>query len=358
MPKYDATSLRTLERIAALVQSGATLVGRRPQQPLGLGVAPEDDSRFQALATRLWGEGSADEPRENRVGQGRVISGKTARAVLEEGGTGPDFTYTGEKDDSLLDYFHRTTGEAEIYFVANRLQRAERAEVSFRVAGRQPELWDPLSGAIRDARAFRQTGGRTIVPLELDAAGSMFVVFRRAIAADAAGDAESNFPKLAERLTLEGPWRVRFDPRWGGPEAVEFDRLTNWAERPEEGIRFYSGAAVYEKTFDLPAGLVQGRQVFVDLGEVKNIAQVWLNGRELGIAWTAPFRLDMSEAVRPTGNRLEIKVVNLWPNRLIGDQRLPPGERRTKTNITKFTKDSPLLPSGLLGPVKLLEAAP
>lgn len=358
MPDHDATTLKTLAHIATLVESGATLVGRKPQKPLGVGASPEDDAKFQALTAKLWGEGSADEPRENRVGEGRVISGKTARAVLEEEGTGPDFTFTGEKEDSLFDYFHRTTGEAEIYFVANRLERAEKAEVSFRITGRQPELWDPLTGEIRDARAFRQADGRTIVPLEFDPAGSMFVIFRRAIAADSAGDAARNQPVVSDLVPLEGPWKVRFDPRWGGPEVVEFEHLVSWTERPEEGIRFYSGAAVYEKMFDLPAapGGENGRRVLLDLGEVKNLAQVWVNGKELGIAWTTPFRVDITEALRPAGNRLEIKVVNLWPNRLIGDQHLPPDQRRTKTNVTKFTKDSPLLPSGLLGPVKLLEA--
>jgi len=361
LPDHDAIGHATLERIAELVEAGATVVGRRPQKPLGLPAAPDDDARFESLVDRLWGDGDAGPIAEHRCGQGRVIWGKTARQVLEAEGVGPDFGYDAEREDALLDYIHRATDEAEIYFVANRNERWERADCRFRVVGRLPELWDPLSGETREARAFRQESGATVVPLEFPPNGSLLVVFRRAIARDAAGPARQNFAPCQETSRLPGPWTVAFDPAWGGPESVQFDDLVSWSERPEPGIRFYSGAAVYETRFDLaPAeskALAAGSRILLDLGEVKNVAEVRLNGRRLGVVWTLPFRVDLTDAVGPADNRLEIKVVNLWPNRLIGDEHLPPEERRTSTNITKFTKDSPLLPSGLLGPVAILTRA-
>jgi hypothetical protein len=155
--------------------------------------------------------------------------------------------------------------------------------------------------------------------------------------------------------TLAGPWEISFDPRWGGPEKIVFEQLEDWTHRPEEGIRYYSGAATYSKQFDLPAAALRPRSgLFLDLGKVKNVARVRLNGRDLGVVWTAPWRVDISRAAKARANHLAIEVVNLWPNRLIGDAKLPPDRRRTTTNVVKFSQPgSSPLPSGLLGPVTI-----
>jgi len=261
----------------------------------------------------------------------------------------PDFTYPG---DASLEYIHRTTPEAEIYFVANRKEREESVACTFRVTGRQPELWDPVTGDTWAAQAFTQAGGRTTVPLQFAPYGSLFVVFRKPIAADRNGAAAENFPVYSRPHALGGPWTVRFDPKWGGPERVEFPSLTSWTTRPEEGIRHYSGTATYRKTFDLPPGLRTAARLALDLGDLRNVARVRLNGKDLGVLWTKPFRVEITGAVRPDGNILEVDVVNLWPNRLIGDAALPPEKRLGQTNIT-YKKDHPLLESGLLGPVTL-----
>jgi hypothetical protein len=148
---------------------------------------------------------------------------------------------------------------------------------------------------------------------------------------------------------------VQFDPKWGGPESVVFEKLANWTQRPEEGIKHYSGTATYRKTFDVPEALRgQGRRLTLDLGEVRNLAEVRLNGKNLGVLWALPFRVDVTDAIKPTGNSLEIEVVNFWPNRIIGDELLPAEKRLTRTNIRKLTKDTALMDSGLLGPVRLL----
>ncbi|MBN1443214.1 MAG: glycoside hydrolase, partial [Planctomycetes bacterium] len=223
-----------------------------------------------------------------------------------------------------------------------------------RVSGRRPEIWDPVTGRIRAATDFRQSEGRTIVPLRLPPFGSVFVVFREPIGARESGAGAPNFPESVQLAELTGPWTVRFDPEWGGPRESVFERLIDWTEHPSSGVRYYSGTATYEKTFDLPATRAGGGdRICLDVGDVREMARVRLNGRDCGIIWTPPFEIDITEAVRATGNRLEIEVVNQWTNRLVGDERLPPGERRTRTNITRITKDSPLLPSGLLGPVTI-----
>ena len=181
------------------------------------------------------------------------------------------------------------------------------------------------------------------------------MVFRKTIPTSQDGSADTNWPTLSEMMEFKGPWTVKFDPQWGGPEAVVFEELEDWTKRPEPGITYYSGTATYQKAFDLPEAVRQGnRRVYLNLGKVKHLAEVRLNGKELGVVWTAPWQVELTAAMQPTGNRLEIDVVNLWPNRLIGDAALPPAQRFTVTNATAFKKESPLLPSGLLGPVSVM----
>ena len=254
-----------------------------------------------------------------------------------------------------FDWIHRKIDQADVYFIANLRNASAGGDFLFRVAGRQPELWDAVTGEIRDAAAFTQTeDGRTTVPLNLPPRGSIFVVFRKSIPTSGDGSADANWPRLSEVMELKGPWTVNFDPQWGGPEAVVFEELEDWTKRPEPGIKYYSGTATYQKAFDLPEAARQGnRRVYLNLGKVKHLAQVRLTGKELGVVWTAPWQVELTAAMQPTGNRLEIDVVNLWPNRLIGDAALPPAQRFTVSNAVAFKKESPLLPSGLLGPVSV-----
>ena len=217
-------------------------------------------------------------------------------------------------------------------------------------------MWDAVTGTQRDAVAFTQGDGGTTVTLELPPYGSQFVVFRRAIAADAKGNADSNHPPLAPVLDLAGPWKVTFDQAWGGPAPVEFPELVDWTQRPEDGIRHYSGKATYVKSFTLTEAHVAGKgRLSLDLGDLNSLAEVRLNGKPLGILWTKPYRVDLGDTVTVGVNSLEIDIVNLWPNRLIGDGPLAPDKRLTRTNINTFYKGGrELLPSGLLGPVRIM----
>jgi hypothetical protein len=356
LPPANTYSLATLEHIAALVEAGARVVGPRPTRPIGLSATGYDERRFAELAEQLWStDGEA---------RGGAIADVPVRDALAAAGLAADVSFETSGDSDVaaeeLDWVHRRTSVGDVYFVANRSRRPATFRASFRIVERQPELWDPVTGNVAEADAFHQTDRRTIVPLSLPPGGSMFVVFRRPIAADARGTGNANELQLTMLADLVPGWNVQFDPAWGGPaDAVAFSTLDDWSKRPEETIKYYSGTATYETTFELPVNFAaQGRggRYFLDLGRVENLAAVTLNGEKLGVAWTEPFRVEVTAAVRAERNELSIEVTNLWPNRLIGDQRRPRGERLTRTNVTKFNRNSPLLPAGLLGPVRLLQA--
>ena len=268
--------------------------------------------------------------------------------ILAGSGLQPDFVAP-----ATLRYTHRHLDDREIYFVANRSDKPVEADASFRVEGRSPELWDPLTGNTRALPQFKCANGMTTIPLEFAPYGSLFIVFPRQSTAKP-GQEKTNFARLIPVATLEGGWDVGFDPAWGGPAQVRFESLVDWTARPEAGIRHYSGIATYRKNFDLPAGT--GPSVFLDLGKVNVMARVRVNGQDCGVAWTAPWQVDISKAVKPAGNTLEIDVVNLWINRLVGDSSQPADKRLTWTTYNHYRPNSPLLPSGLLGPVILKQA--
>ena len=338
---HTAISLPVLRKLKELIAAGATVVGPRPSQATSLSGYPQCDFEVRTIADSLWG-------------QGKVCVDKTAREVLLESGVRPDFEFSGGNDQTSVDYIHRRDGEAEIYFVANRNPVPETLVCTFRVIGKQPELWDAVTGQRRLAAAWEAKEGRTAIPLEFAPCGSVFVVFRATGAGPAV--AAKNFPEHKPLGELTGPWTVAFDPKWGGPASAGFDQLVSWTDRSEPGIKFFSGTATYHKRFDLPSQprpIEEGSRIFLDLGNLRELAEVRLNGRSLGIVWSPPFRVDITDAVKPAGNVLEVDVVNFWPNRIIGDDSLPPEQRLTKTNIRKLTKDTALMPSGLLGPVTL-----
>ncbi|MGN6555362.1 MAG: glycosylhydrolase-like jelly roll fold domain-containing protein [Verrucomicrobiota bacterium] len=281
-----------------------------------------------------------------------------------------------------LKSIHRRDEANDGYFIANLSTNSGSAQATFGLADKQPELWNPVTGERRDLPEFEVREGKTLVPLEFSASESCLVVFRKPVTAH--NIRAKDFPTSKTIGELTGAWAVSFDPKWGGPERTSFERLDDWSKRPEPGIRFYSGAAVYTKMFDLPAAGAEKGRLFLDLGVVREIAAVRLNGKDLGVVWTAPWRVDISSAVKPRGNHLEIEVVNVWANRLIGDEQEPadcewnqgdhgnggplkafpdwfikgqprpaPG-RYTFTTWNYFTKDSQLVPSGLIGPVRLI----
>jgi hypothetical protein len=515
LPESWLMTPAVLRKVRDLVSGGATVVGPRPEKSPSLSGYPGCDEEVRRIAGKVWGDCDGRRVTARAYGKGRVVWGRPLARVLTQMGVGPDFAAVAEGGRDLapprLATIHRIAGDAEIYFVSNQRYQSTEALCSFRVAGKAPELWRPETGLMEPAPVYREQGGRTVVPLQLDPAGSVFVVFhrrpaarelcvsiarerktvrrsaprlevRRAFYETAAGRGADVTAKVAalvaagetvipatnavfgdpvpnvvkrlrveyrlngkpmqrtvgenevlelateredgalpsfevtatpggavaltpwqagvyagrtaagrtvrfrvregaRRLTLAGPWALRFPPGWGAPPQVRLGRRTSWSERPEAGARYFAGTAEYRQSFTVPAAMVRsGQRVVLDLGRVKNLAEVRLNGRDLGVLWKAPFRLDVTGRVKAGRNSLSVRVTNLWPNRLIGDAQLPEevewqgnaiaawprwlveGRPRPKTGRFTFTtwrfyrKDSPLLESGLLGPVAVWSA--
>ena len=268
----------------------------------------------------------------------------------------PDFQVEAAEDRAGIDWIHRTDRDVEIYFVSN--QRGESASFTalFRQKPCRAELWDAATGARMSVPCEATGNGRRVrVGLELAAGGSVFVVFQKARTAAKMASLPVSAAKRTASHTLDGPWSVTFDPKWGGPrKPVEFPALTDWTAHTDPGIRYYSGTAVYRKSFDAPPDCPTDAPVTIDLGALRDVAQVTLNGQDLGIAWTPPYAVT-APGLRAKDNLLEISVVNLWANRLIRDAALPPAERLTNTGTSPnpFRKDHALFPSGLYGPVTI-----
>jgi hypothetical protein len=387
LPETDDFMTAAMARkLRDLVKAGGTILGPRPLRSPSLADQPAEDEAVRAVAAELWCDLDGRQVTERRVGAGRVFLGRPLAEVLRAIGVGPDFTYAAQ--GLGLKYIHRRTCEAELYFVADATwpiraatASAVNVEARFRVAGRAPELWDAVTGEIRPLPQYREENGETVVPLQFGPRQSWFVAFRDRARVDGTDAAGKNFPNVTNLLEIAGPWEVRFDPRWGGPdEPVTFAGLDDWSRRPEPGIRHYSGTATYRKTFDFPSASVGQRQ-FLSLGTIKNVAAVRLNGRDLGTVWCAPWQIEITPALRAGTNALEITIANLWPNRIIGDEQLPEdcewtmtgfgtaslkawpdwllgkkprtSRRYTFASWKHWTKDAPLLPSGLLGPVTI-----
>jgi (4-O-methyl)-D-glucuronate---lignin esterase len=356
-PTRDTVAPESLRKILELVKAGATVVlGPRPVSAAGLQNYPQCDADVKALADELWGPTPVSIAGQRALGRGRVVWGHDLADLLAADGVPQDFGIEGSGSPADFDWIHYSAGETDIYFISNQSDTNKSVEAAFRVKGKQPELWDPVTGTRRILPEYSVKKDTAVVPLQLAARQSFFLVFHPVTAGRPRPLPGANFPAMKTALELDGGWEVSFDPKWGGPAKVEFNQLDDWSQRPEAGIKFYSGKANYRKIFDLPKSIVSQSKkapVYLDLGVVKDIAEVRLNGMSLGIVWCAPWRVDISSAIKENGNILEIDVINQWPNRLIGDSRLPTDIQFTKSNSTRFKPDDALAPSGLLGPVTL-----
>ena len=452
-----------LESLAKLVRAGATVVGPRPQHSPSLADYPRCDREVEKLAAKMWGSCDGIKTQENTYGKGRIVWGKSLEDIFDAQHLPPDFESNDKFDRSQIAYAHRIAGDTDIYFVSNQRRQFDTVDCTFRVSGKTPELWHPDTGKMEPAPIWNAHEGRTTVRLDLDPAGSVFVLFRRGadkadhvVAADASFAAEpiagpkleiqhavyksvdsademDVTAKIAEEAhggqldipvnndemgrdpavdhrkelrvdyvwdgqpahtnvaegetlvlpigtmngatqqweinlgaqgspvikawgngrvelrtaagkvmnadaagvpqpeTLTGEWNLSFPAGWGAPPSVTLDKLISWTQHANEGVRYFSGTATYEKEIEIPAErLAAGREVWLDLGMVKNFAEVSLNGHDFGVLWKPPFRVNLSAVAKPGPNKLVVKVTNLWPNRLIGDEQLPP-DREWKT---------------------------
>jgi hypothetical protein len=347
LPKMETIRPEVLLKIKELVNQGAVILGTKPLRSPSLQNFAKADEQVQALASGLWGNVDGTATKVNHVGKGMVIDGMDLQEVLDLIKLKPDL-----KADSVL-FIHRTLPEGDVYFISNQKNSPARIDATFRLGGKVPELWDPVTGSIRNLPVYTQHSNTTSVPLELDATGSAFVIFRKDVVKTTAGQPKVNYPEPVQTMKLTAPWTVTFDQRMRGPaQPLVLNTLTDWTQNTNDSIKYYSGAAFYRTSVNLvqPA---KGTQVMLDLGKVIAIAKVKVNGVDAGGVWTAPYEVDITKLLKSGKNELEIKVINTWVNRLIGDSKLQESERGTWLSVNPYKSDSKLQPSGLLGPVKL-----
>ena len=346
-PYSTHMSLPVLRAIYKLVEDGATLAGPMPTDDPSLG---DDHAEFARLKNELFGDGSGI----HKVGKGTIYAGQSLDSVFHAMSLKPDFDYTKSATDTRLLFVHRKLADGDVYFVDNRSDKAASVDATFRVAGRKPQLWYAETGKGVPA-SYMSADGHTTVPLKLEAWGTVFVIFR-----ESATSPSHVVPKVGETelASLDQSWSVTFQPGRGAPANAEFDRLSSWADNTDAGIKYFSGTGTYTKTFDASQDWAKkGTQVWLDLGDVKNLAEVTVNGKSLGVVWHAPYRLDITSALKSGRNELSVRVTNAWVNRLIGDEQPDAKVKYTFADVRPYNASSPLLPSGLLGPVKLYAAS-
>jgi hypothetical protein len=358
--EFNQLTLPMVQKLSELVNAGATVIA-----PRVIGSPSLTDANSQAelekLSLVLWGPNTTAHG-SNKFGKGTIYWGTPVEDVLAAERVSPDLTYASPTDVVPYDYpspktsaeivwNHRRTSDKEIYFVANQRMRKENITVHFRARGKSVELWHPDTGAIEPI-AFSDTGANTTLTLHLAPEESVFVVFRNE--ENKRQSTANHSPQ--ELLTITTPWNLEFPPNLGAPPQIQMSSLTSWTTSAEPGVKYFSGTATYSNQFNLPEGWNQsGSKILLDLGRVREFAQVTLNGKPLpDILWKPPFTLEVTPALNSGLNIIEIKVTNLWPNRIIGDQQPDAKEKFTFTVYGAYKADSPLVESGLLGPVRLL----
>ncbi len=338
-------TLPILKKLDELVGNGANIVGPRPISTPSL---KDDDAEFQNIVEKLWGDGNG----VKKVGKGKVYAGLTIDGALNDLGVVPDFTYSKTNNKSDLQFVHRNLGDQDIYWLRTKDSESSVRNVSFRVSGKVPEIWNPVSGEMSQA-SYSIEDGRTNVTLNMDPEDALFIVFKD----DASVKSfHIETPQETELTTLSGEWNVSFQAERGAPASAVFSELAPWNESEDEGIKYFSGTASYSKTINIPDQWIsEGSEIVLDLGEVENLAEVIVNGVSQGIVWKKPFKVSISDALQLGENQVEVKVTNLWVNRLIGDQQAGIVEKITYTTHDFYQAGSPLKTSGLLGPVKILQ---
>jgi hypothetical protein len=371
-------------KLRELVAAGATITGPRPTVSPSLTDYPNADAKVHAAAIDVWGDMDGVTFNQHAFGKGMAYWGLSLDEILSRLKTPPDFASNGSLDNPPA-WVHRHMPDAEIYFVANQADAPVHLDARFRVTGKDVQVWRPMDAAMTgsaaayttSARMDQRTGNRqpglqpalyasasgfTTVPLDLAERESVFVVFRHASPAPMRESA----PLMESKLTtLTGPWSVSFPEHMGAPASVQMAALTSWTGSVLDGVKYFSGTATYIKMVTAPASWVSaarshgGRRIYLDLGKVRDIAEVSVNGKPAGMTWAPPYRVDVTEALKPGVNRLEIKVTNEWTNRQLGD-RLDPAHQILDEPPLAARGDGfgppPSAPveSGLLGEVTLV----
>ncbi|MBO0938765.1 discoidin domain-containing protein [Fibrella sp. HMF5335] len=333
-PTARYMTLPVLKKIRDMVKAGAKLAGTRPERSPSLS---DNAAEFTAIADEIW--------------RNPNVSDKPIEALLTGMGISKDVVVSNNQAEVL--YVHRQA-DSDIYWLNSRSDSTNSAEVSFRVAGRVPQLWNPQTGKTERV-SYQIKDGRTIIPLRFAPWDAYFIVF-----GDKTTVASYTKPAVTESMVAQvgGNWTVTFQEGRGAPAQASFSTLASLSDNADPGVKYFSGTAAYTNTFTMPQ-LTKNGTYILDLGAVKNLAEVIVNGKNEGIVWKKPFRVDITDALKPGANTVQIRVTNLWVNRLIGDAQ-PERETAGATSKITFTTmpfyqaNAPLLPSGLLGPVRVL----
>lgn len=312
-------TLPVVKKLKVLADAGVKIIGKRPVKSPSLS---DSDTEFQALADQIWAK-------ENVGPQVKI----PVSADVQLSGT----------DHKIL-FRHRKTSTEEIYWLNNRNVNPTTATASFRITGKKPMLWNPIDGSVREV-SYQIKNGRTEVHLKFESWDAFFIVFRESVNQNSYVIAAKSESVAVE---INGTWKVDF-----GTRKSDFATLNSWSEHSDPEIKYFSGTALYSNSFNLLQKESQSAYI-LDLGEVKNLAEIIVNGQNMGIVWKTPFRIDISKALKNGENLVEIRVVNTWVNRLIGDAQ-PGAQKTTFTTMPFYQANSPLMPSGLLGPVKVIK---
>lgn len=332
----ERMTLSVLRKLKAMADAGVAIAGWRPTGSPSLSDEGREED-YERLVTELWDGG-------------KVVESRDPEAVLHSMNVAPDFKYTSSQPCSHVRFLHRQLPDGEIYFLSNRRRQQDRITASFRTTGQKPELWHADIGA-REEVSWRAEDGRTHVSLDLQPYQSAFVIFR-----ERTDRTEELVLPCTETkfLSLEGPWELSFETDRGAPTEPVSDRLGSWAHSNVPGVKYFSGIGTYRTQVSVPGlDLKSGERLILDLGEVHELAEVTVNGTPAVIAWHAPYRVDVTDAIKPGINTIQVRIANLWVNRLIGDKQ--PGATAVAFTVTPtYAADAPLRPSGLVGPVALL----
>jgi hypothetical protein len=384
-PEINPAVLQKLKRLA---EQGATIVGTKPAGVKGLENKPQERREAEELLYQLWGTVRQVSARQG-AGTGQITAGVPVVEVLKQEGVVPDFSYE-DSETGLFDFVHYKKEDLDFYLIQNTTGTWVSRSCNFRQQDKTPEFWDPLTGDILTAPVYQQQVQQVQVPLTLAPHGSVFVVFKKGVpAADpftqiahaghhpplmqvtpagfyfmeqgsftlTRGDKTEKVESKKQAQPVEGPWQVTFPKGWGAPEAAVFPELISWTKSEDPGIQYFSGTATYHNTFqNNDPGPAKDQRVYLDLGDIAKVGEVWLNEQPLGITWAKPNRFDVTEVLKKGENTLRVEVANTWSNRLAGDALT--GEKYTNTNISTGMRgvpwaQVPLIESGLLGPVRL-----
>jgi len=358
LPPTTQMTPEVLTKLHEMVAAGATIVGPRPTRSPSLLHYPDADAEVHALASDLWGDTDGVTDTQHAFGKGMTYWGLPLDDVLQRLKLPQDFASSGTLDAPPV-WVHRHTDDADLYYVANQSDVPRHIEARFRVSGKDVQVWRPMNGE-EEAVSYSSQSGSTIVPLQLAERESVFLVFRHAAAAPSRIEPAAPERELAK---LAGPWDVRFPANLGAPPSLRMDKLTSWTDSSDPGVKYFSGTATYTKTVQAPASWFHsGERIYLDLGKVRDVAEVVVNGVSVGITWAPPYQVDVTDALKPGTNKLEIKVTNEWTNRQIGDRLLPPDKRilappngrGVAAQGNAFGRPQILAESGLLGEVRLV----